>query len=61
VVEQERVHGQRSHLSARCEYFRSIFSAGFQVGNSAEVHIEDTSSAAFKALLKYLHEQYGGR
>jgi sugar lactone lactonase YvrE len=55
VVEQERVPAHRSHLSARCEYFSSMFGAGFKEGDSAEIHIEGTSSAAFKALLKYLY------
>jgi len=55
VVEGERVHGHRSVLSARCEYFRSMFGAGFQEGDSAEIHISDTSSAAFRALLKHLY------
>jgi hypothetical protein len=55
VVEQERVPGHRSHLSARCAYFRSMFGAGFKEGDSAEIHIEGTTSAAFKVLLKYLY------
>jgi hypothetical protein len=32
-----------------------MFGAGFQEGNSAEIQIEGISSAAFKALLKYLY------
>jgi hypothetical protein len=33
-----------------------MFSAGFQdEGDSTEIHIEDISSAAFEALLKYLY------
>jgi hypothetical protein len=32
-----------------------MFDAGFKEGDSAEIHIESTSSAAFKALLKYLY------
>jgi hypothetical protein len=32
-----------------------MFSAGFQEGTSAEIQIKDTSSAALKALLKYLY------
>jgi hypothetical protein len=55
VVEQERVPAHRALLSARCEYFRSMFGAGFQEGDSAEIQIEGTSSAAFKALLKYIY------
>jgi hypothetical protein len=55
VVEQDRVPAHRSHLSARCEYFGSMFGAGFQEGDSSEINIEGTSSAAFKALLKYLY------
>mmetsp|Transcript_28781 Transcript_28781/g.48338 ORF Transcript_28781/g.48338 Transcript_28781/m.48338 type:complete len:219 (+) Transcript_28781:537-1193(+) len=55
VVDQERVPAHRSHLSARCEYFRSMFGAGFQKGDSAEIHIKGTSVAAFKALLRYLY------
>jgi hypothetical protein len=55
VVEQERVPAHRGLLFARCEYFRTMLSAGFQEGDSAEIHIEGTSSAAFKALLKYLY------
>jgi hypothetical protein len=55
VVGQERVPAHRSYLSARCEYFRSMFGAGFQEGDLAEIQIEGTSSAAFKDLLKYLY------
>jgi DNA-binding beta-propeller fold protein YncE len=55
VVEEERVHAHRSHLSARCEYFRSMFGAGFREGDDGDIHIKGTSSAAFKALLKYLY------
>jgi len=55
VVEQERVHGHQCLLFARCEYFRSMFGAGFQEGDSAETQITGTSSAAFKALLKHLY------
>jgi hypothetical protein len=32
-----------------------MFSAGFQEGDSAEIHIKGTSSAAFKTFLKYLY------
>ena len=32
-----------------------MFGAGFQEGDLAEVQIEGTSSAAFKALFKYLY------
>jgi hypothetical protein len=32
-----------------------MFGAGFQEGDSAEITIEGTTSAAFKALLKYLY------
>jgi hypothetical protein len=35
--------------------FRSKFGAGFKEGDSAEIHIKDTSNAAFKALLNYLY------
>jgi len=55
VVEQERVHAHRGLLTARCEYFRSMFSAGFKEGDGGEIPIEGTSSAAFKALFKYLY------
>jgi hypothetical protein len=55
VVEQERVPAHRWNLSARCEYFRSMFSAGFQEGNSADINIKGTFSAAFRALLTYLY------
>jgi hypothetical protein len=55
VVEQERVPAYRIILSARCEYFRSMFSDGFKEGDGGEIPIEGTSSVAFKALLKYLY------
>jgi len=56
VVEQERVPAAHLGLQfARCEYFRTMFSAGFQEGNSAKIHIEGTSSVACKALLKQLY------
>jgi hypothetical protein len=40
---------------ARCEYFKAMFGDGSQEGNSAEIPIKGTSSAAFKALVKYLY------
>jgi DNA-binding beta-propeller fold protein YncE len=55
VVEQERVHAHRGLLSARCEYFRYMFKAGFREGNTGDIHIKGTSSGAFKALLYYLY------
>jgi DNA-binding beta-propeller fold protein YncE len=55
VVEQERVPAHRGLLSARCEYFKSMFRVGFKEGDSNEIHIKGTTSAAFKALLKYLY------
>jgi hypothetical protein len=56
VVEQEHIPGNRSNLSDRCKYFRSsMFGDGFKEGDSAEIPIEGTSSAAFKALLEYRH------
>jgi hypothetical protein len=55
VVEKERVPAHRGLLYARCEYFRSMFGAGFREGDGGEIHIEGTSSAAFIALLKYLY------
>jgi hypothetical protein len=58
VVEQERVPAYRSLLSARCEYFRSMFSDGFKEGDGGDIHIEGTSSEAFKALLKYLYTDH---
>jgi hypothetical protein len=57
VVEQERVHAHRCLLSARFEYFGSMFGAGFkEEGNITEIHIEGTTSPAFNALLKYLFD-----
>jgi hypothetical protein len=55
VVEQEHVHAHRCLLYARCEYFRSMFGAGFKEGDSAEIPIKGTTSAAFKALLTYFY------
>jgi sugar lactone lactonase YvrE len=55
VVEQERIEAHRCLLSARCEYFKSMFGDGFKEGDSAEIHIKGTTSAAFKALVKYLY------
>jgi hypothetical protein len=55
VVEQESVPAHRCNLFARCEYFRSMFSAGYKEAGRAEIYIKGTSSAAFEALLKYLY------
>jgi hypothetical protein len=54
VVQEERVPAHRGLLYARCEYFRSMFGAGFREGDSGEIHIEGTYSAACVALLKHL-------
>jgi hypothetical protein len=43
VVEEERVLAHRSHLYATCEYFRSMFGAGFREGDGGEIHIEGPS------------------
>ena len=55
VVEEKRILAHRGLLSARCEYFSSMFGAGFREGDGGEIRIEDTSCAAFQALLKYLY------
>jgi hypothetical protein len=52
---QERVSDHRNLLYARCEDFRSMFTAGFKEGDGGEIPIEGTYSAAFKVLLKYLY------
>ena len=56
VVDDERVPAHRVVLASRCEYFRSMFSDGFQESSSSEIQLRDGISAgAFKALLRYLY------
>eukprot|EP00976_Prorocentrum_cordatum_P075154 1181805-Prorocentrum_minimum.AAC.3 len=55
VVEQQRVPAHRNVLSTRCEYFRTMLSAGFRESDSPEIPVHGTSCAAFQALLKYLY------
>eukprot|EP00959_Pyramimonas_sp_CCMP1952_P133853 2799216-Pyramimonas_sp.AAC.1 len=55
VVEEQRVPAHRCILSARSAYFRAMLSDGFRESDNLEIHIHDTSCAAFQALLKYLH------
>eukprot|EP00240_Pyramimonas_obovata_P001278 CAMPEP_0118957570 /NCGR_PEP_ID=MMETSP1169-20130426/62173_1 /TAXON_ID=36882 /ORGANISM="Pyramimonas obovata, Strain CCMP722" /LENGTH=485 /DNA_ID=CAMNT_0006905657 /DNA_START=271 /DNA_END=1728 /DNA_ORIENTATION=+ len=56
VVDNERLPAHRFVLASRCEYFRSMFSEGFQERGSTEIKIsEGISAAAFKALLNYLY------
>ena len=56
VVDNERVPAHRVLLASRCEYFRSMFSDGFQESSSSEIQLRDGISAgAFKALLRYLY------
>ena len=56
VVNNERIHAHRIILAARSTNFRSMFSSGMreaQRGN--DIVIQDTSPAAFRALLLYLY------
>ena len=56
VVNNERIPAHRIILAARSTYFRSMFSSGMreaQRGN--DIVIQDTSPAAFHALLLYLY------
>jgi sugar lactone lactonase YvrE len=56
VVKSERITAHRNILAARCTYFRVMFSSGMreaQRGN--DIVIQDTSPAAFRALLLYLY------
>ena len=56
VVNNERIPAHRIILAARSTYFRSMFSSGMreaQRGN--DIVIQDTSPAAFRALLLYLY------
>ena len=56
VVNNERIPAHRIILAARSTYFRSMFSSGMreaQRGN--DIVIQDTSPAAFRALLLHLY------
>ena len=39
----------------RSAYFKAMLSDGFRESDNLEIHIHDTSCAAFQALLKYLY------
>jgi speckle-type POZ protein len=56
VVNNERIPAHRIILAARSTYFRTMFSSGMkeaQKGN--DIIVQDTSPAAFRALLRYLY------
>jgi hypothetical protein len=56
VVNNERIPAHRIILAARSTYFRTMFSSGMkeaQKGN--DIIVQDTSPAAFRALLLYLY------
>ena len=58
VVEGERIPAHRIILASRCEYFSTMFSAGFQERDSNEIKMEGVSAAAFKALLQHLYTDH---
>ena len=56
VVNNERIPAHRTILAARSTYFRTMFSSGMkeaQDGN--DIIVQDTSPAAFRAMLLYLY------
>ena len=56
VVNNERIPAHRIILAARSTYFRTMFSSGMkeaQEGN--DIIVQDTSPAAFRAMLLYLY------
>ena len=56
LVNNERIPAHRIILAARSTYFRTMFSSGMkeaQEGN--DIIVQDTSPAAFRALLLYLY------
>ena len=56
VVNNERIPAHRTILAARSTYFRTMFSSGMkeaQEGN--DIIVQDTSPAAFRAMLLYLY------
>ena len=56
VVNNERIPAHRIILAARSTYFRSMFSSGMREAQSGnDIVIQDTSPAAFRALLLYLY------
>ena len=58
VVNNERIPAHRTILAARSTYFRTMFSSGMkeaQEGN--DIIVQDTSPAAFRAMLLYLYTE----
>ncbi|XP_063958023.1 BTB/POZ domain-containing protein 9-like [Lytechinus pictus] len=57
VVENQKFHAHRVILAARCQYFRALFYGGMRESDPecCEIELQDTTSQAFEALLKYIY------
>lgn len=54
----EEVLAHRALLAGRSDYFRTMLSSGFREGGAgAKVDVEDTTAAAFRAVLRYLYTE----
>lgn len=50
-----RIKASKNILSARCEYFRVMFSSSMRESTEEEVHVSDMSEQALRILLNYLY------
>eukprot|EP00057_Strongylocentrotus_purpuratus_P031130 XP_783686.3 PREDICTED: BTB/POZ domain-containing protein 9 [Strongylocentrotus purpuratus] len=57
LVENQKFHAHRVILAARCQYFRALFYGGLRESDPecCEIELQDTTSQAFEALLKYIY------
>jgi len=55
-VQDQQIPAHRDVLSIRSSYFSKMFSSGMQESHQKEIIINEISSKAFEALLKYLYE-----
>jgi Rho family protein len=57
-VDSIKYFGHKSLISARCEVLRAMFSSAFVESTQSTVLIQDVSSEAFSAFLKYIYTDH---
>lgn len=58
----ERIGAHKLILTVQCDYFRKMLAPDkFVEGQAGVVTVQDTTPAAFRALLRYLYTGDGGK
>jgi len=55
IIDDQVLHAHRSILSARSDYFESMFESGMIEGNSKKVEIKECDYTLFKKMIQFLY------